>query len=294
MSLPSVDVVIPAYNRKELLPRAVFSVLRQSYPRWLIFVVDDGSTDKTHELFLGPKALFKEYVRPAAGRPKIKLLRLNRQYGVSYARNQGIKQGQGEWIAFLDSDDEWLPEKLQKQMEYAKNRPERPLIHCNETWLKNGQTLAQKKKHKKQGGRIFSSAVELCRISPSASLVKRSFLCENGLFREDFPVCEDFELWLRLTSRCETGFLPQSLIIKHGGHKDQLSKKHWGMDYWRIKALMPFLKASHLSCQEQKALRKSLREKIDILIKGCKKHNNKSLLKQLAPLIKDRNLTDIY
>ena len=301
-----MDVVIPTFNRKRLLPRALRSVLRQTHPRLRIFVADDGSTDGTEELFLGPNPLFKteersvgsansvgsassvgstNSVNSANSDSKIQFLRWKRNRGVSYARNQAIKQGRADWIAFLDSDDEWLPSKLEKQLQYAAKRPRRPLIHCNEIWLRNGKALPQKKKHKKQGGRIFASAVRLCCVSPSASLVRRSFLEKAGLFREDFPVCEDFELWLRLSARCETGFLSQALLIKHGGHQDQLSKKYFGMDYWRVKALLPFLESSGLSLEEKKALRESLKEKTAILMKTCRKHNNQAFIRKLEPFL---------
>ena len=227
-----MDIIIPSYNRKELLKRAVCSVKNQSFKNWNLWIVDDGSTDGTSDFDYGDKTT---------------TLKLKGNRGVSYARNQGIKQTKADWIAFLDSDDEWLPLKLEKQMEYAVRYPQYPLIHCNENWIKNGKNIHQKKHHKKQGGRIFTSSVRLCCISPSAVLIKRSLFQEIGLFREDFPVCEDYDLWLRVTSRYEVGFLDEPLLIKHGGHTDQLSKKYFGMDYWRVKALYPYLKGKNLS-----------------------------------------------
>jgi len=197
-----VDVIIPSYNRSQLLKRAVQSVQNQSYKNWNLLIVDDGSTDGTSDICYGEKTT---------------ILRLEHNKGVSYARNQGIKKATAEWIAFLDSDDEWLPQKLQKQMEYANRCSQYLLIHCHEIWLKNGKVLNQKKYHKKQGGRIFIPSVRLCCISPSAALIKRSLFQELGLFREDFPVCEDYELWLRITSRYEVGFLDEPLLIKRGG-----------------------------------------------------------------------------
>lgn len=262
MSQPLVDIIIPFYNRGELLKRAIRSVQNQSYKNWNLLIVDDGSTEDFPEDFI------KGY------RDKISILKLKNNKGVSFARNQGIQQSQADWLAFLDSDDEWLDQKLEKQMEYALKNPQYPLIHCNETWFKNGKVFNQKKKHKKQGGRIFIPSVRLCCISPSAVVIKRDLFRELGFFREDFPVCEDYELWLRLTSHYDVGFLDEPLLIKHGGHKDQLSKKYFAMDYWRVKALLPYLKQSHLSLEEKQEVQESLVKKIKILLKGYEKHKN--------------------
>ena len=254
-----IDIVIPAYNRKQLLKRAVSSVYNQSYKNWRLFIVDDGSTDGTSDEIYGEKT---------------QLLSLKQNKGVSYARNYGIKQGRAEWLAFLDSDDEWLSHKLEKQIEYSDKNPNYFLIHCNELWIKSGKILNQKKKHKKQGGRIFIPSVDLCCISPSAVLIKRKVFNEIGFFKEDFPVCEDYDFWLRFCSRHEAGFLDSILVVKHGGHSDQLSKKYFAMDYWRVKALFPFLKDKNLSMIERKRVKQVLIKKTEILLKGYKKHNN--------------------
>ena len=215
---------------------------------------------------------------------QIQILRWESNKGVSYARNQGLKQGQADWIAFLDSDDEWLPHKLEKQMEYAKKNPQCSFIHCNELWFKNGKAFNQKKKHKKQGGRIFIPSVRLCCVSPSAVLIKRNLFKKLGLFREDFPVCEDYELWLRITSRYNVGFLDESLLIKHGGHKDQLSKKYVAMDFWRVKALSPYLEDKNLSAEERREVKQTLTKKLKILLKGCPKHKNFKIQKEMEKI----------
>lgn len=270
MFKPLVDIVLPSWNRKTLLERACRSIYNQSYKNWNLIIVDDGSTDGTSQQSYGSQTT---------------VLTLKNNKGVSYARNQGIKKGQAEWIAFLDSDDEWLPQKLEKQMEYINRNPQCQFIHCNEIWLKNGQILNQKKKHKKQGGRIFIPSVHLCCISPSAVLIKRSLLKEVGLFREDFPVCEDYELWLRITSRHDIGFLEEPLLIKHGGHPNQLSKKYFGMDYWRIKALLPYLKDKKLSQNEREEAKQMLTHKLNIFLKGCQKHKNYTQQKEMEQIL---------
>ena len=268
---PLVDIVIPSYNRKNFLKQAVQSVQNQSYKNWNLFIVDDASTDGTANTF------YEE---------NINTLTLKSNKGVSYARNYGIKQGKADWIAFLDSDDEWLPKKLEKQMEYAKNQPQYPLIHCNEIWLKKGKILNQKKKHTKQGGRIFIPSIKLCCISPSSVLIKRSLFKKIGLFREDFPVCEDYELWLRICSHYEVGFIEEPLVIKKGGHKDQLSTKYFAMDYWRIKALSPYMKDKNLSPEERREVKTALLFKCAILLKGYAKHNNFKNQKEVEEIYK--------
>lgn len=273
MKNPLVDIVIPTYNRKELLKRAVQSVQNQSYKNWKLFIVDDGSTDGT------TNSSYEE-------QNNIFILKLKNNKGVSHARNQGIKQGKADWIAFLDSDDEWLPEKLEKQIKYAQNYPQYPVIHCNEIWFKNGKVFNQKKKHKKQGGRIFIPSVKLCCISPSAVLIKRNLFKTIGLFKENFPVCEDYELWLRITSRYEVGFIDKPLLVKHGGHSDQLSKKYFAMDYWRIKALHPYLKDRNLFQEEKQELKKTLLAKCEILLKGYTKHKNFKDQKEIEKIYK--------
>ena len=254
-----VDIIIPSYNRKQLLKRAVSSIYSQSYTNWSLFIVDDGSTDGTSEEDYGEKS---------------QVFKLDQNKGVSYARNYGIKQGQAKWIAFLDSDDEWKEDKLEKQINYALKNLTCSLIHCNEIWIKNGKLLEQKAKHKKQAGRIFIPCVDLCCISPSSVLIKREVFNTIGFFKEDFPVCEDYDFWLRYTSKYSVGFLDEPLLVKYGGHLDQLSQKYFAMDYWRVKALLPFLKDKNLSLEERQKVRQTLLKKTGILLKGYKKHNN--------------------
>ena len=165
-----VDIVIPFYNRKYLLKRAVLSVERQTFKDWFLWLVDDGSDDGA-----------AEYIKESfSGQLPFKVISSQKNEGVSAARNKGILKGRREWIAFLDSDDEWLPEKLETQLNYIRNQSSFPLIHSNEIWLKEGNVLPQKKKHKKEGGCLFKRSIALCCISPSAVLVKRSLLEEVG------------------------------------------------------------------------------------------------------------------
>ncbi len=271
-----VDVIIPSYNRKDLLNRAIQSVQNQTFKDWQLWVVDDGSTDNTST----------EFTRRFSSHPQMHIISLRTNRGVSYARNKGIKQGNAKWVALLDSDDEWLPEKLKRQLELATHNPQLSIIHCNEVWIKAGKKITQKKKHKKQGGRVFISSVQLCGISPSAVLLKRSLLNEVGLFREDFPVCEDYEMWLRITSRYSVGFVKEPLVVKYGGHNDQLSHRYPAMDYWRVKSLKIYLKDKKLTVEEKDKVREILIKKTQILLKGYDKYQNFKHKKEIENILK--------
>ncbi len=264
--MPLVDIVIPVFNRAWCVNRAICSVQNQSFKDFHLWVVDDGSTDNTIDV------LHKALAQIPSG--KMSILQLKTNKGVSVARNLAIQAGSAKWVAFLDSDDEWHTHKLFKQLEYAKTHPQYPLIHTNETWLRNGLKINQKKKHLKKGGRIFTHSLEMCRISPSSALINRTFLLKIGLFREDFPVCEDYELWLRATARSPIGFINLPLVIKHGGHSDQLSHKYKAMDEWRVRAMFNCIHNPFIKSQEKHQLLKTLQKKCRILLNGYQKHKN--------------------
>ena len=206
--------------------------------------------------------------------------------GVSAARNTGIRASRAEIIGLLDSDDEWSPMKLLKQIQFLHDHPEIPLVHTEEVWIRNGVRVNPMKKHKKSGGRIFDRCTELCLIAPSASVFRRSLLDEVGLFNEEFEVCEDYELWLRVTSRFEVGFVDEPLTIRYGGHSDQLSTKFHSMDLWRVRALASHLDSQHLSESESLKLREQIRIKSEVLLKGFLKHQNYTHINEVQDLLK--------
>lgn len=262
-SYPKFSVIIPVFNRENFIKRAVESVLNQSYKNFELIVVNDGSTDKTLDVI-------KNY--------PIKIISQENR-GVSSARNRGIKASYGDIITFLDSDDEWKKDKLKIQANFFINNPEYKIHQTDEIWIKNGKFLNKKRIHQKKEGYIFYDSLHLCLISPSAVAIKREIFDEVGLFREDFEVCEDYELWLRITKKYPVGFSPEKMVIKYGGHKDQLSQKYFAMDRWRVKALLPF-------CDDKKALEVAIK-KCEILINGAKKHKNKEILREFEPILKE-------
>lgn len=271
--MTKVSVLIPTFNRAGTILRAINSVLKQSYENLECIVVDDASTDETLKLL------------SQVTDPRLKIYTLKENKGVSSARNFGFSKSSGEWIALLDSDDEWLPQRLEKQLEFAKNHPDLPLIHGEEIWIRNGKRVNPKKIHEKSGGKIFRNCLHLCLISPSATLMKKSLYLEMNGFREDYPVCEDYELWLRVTSRYEVGFIEDPIITKYGGHDDQLSAKYKAMDFWRVKAMDEICSSGEVRGGDKKELVEVLLRKCEILKKGYLKHNNMENLPFIEELV---------
>ncbi len=264
--LSEIDIIIPTFNRAFTLDRSIRSVFAQKFKKFTLWVVDDGSTDET-------RVLLKKWQRLFPDR-QMRVIHQALNRGVSFARNLGLEEGRAKWVAFLDSDDEWLDEKLGQQMGWVAEHPEHLLVHTNEIWIRDGKQVNQKKKHRKRGGRVFVDNLWLCCISPSAVLVQRELLNQVGFFREDFPVCEDYEMWLRITSRTLVGFVERPLVRKYGGHSGQLSKKYKAMDEWRVRALAEHLENPLLAEYERRELLHVLREKCQILLKGYEKHKN--------------------
>ena len=251
-----VAVVIPVRDRAQLLPRALDSVLAQTLKPDEIVVVDDGSED-------GADLLVEERY------PAVRLAS-QRARGVSAARNRGIAETSAEWLAFLDSDDEWLPEKLQAQLESVRVSGRR-LCHCDEIWVRDGRRVNPRRHHRKRGGDIFLDCLERCVISPSAALVHRSLFADLGTFDETLPACEDYDLWLRICSREPVEFVARKLVVKYGGHPDQLSRRFWGLDRFRVQALGRLLESGGLAGSEREAARTVLQQKLRILIAGARK-----------------------
>lgn len=266
----SVGVVIPTFDRAHTLARALDSVFAQTLPAQQVIVVDDGSTDSTADL--------------VAGYPGVSYLR-QENCGVSAARNLGIRHCGCDWIALLDSDDEWLPEKLRVQFEALAENPGYRLIHCDEIWIRNGRRVNPGDRHRKRGGWIFEYCLPLCVISPSAAVIERSLLIEAGGFNEQLPACEDYDLWLRICSRFPVLYVDRPLLRKYGGHDDQLSRRHWGMDRFRVQALRDLLAAGSLSESDRQAALASLREKCWILVSGARKRGNSDIVAQYEALL---------
>ena len=253
---PQVSVIIPTYNRSWIIKEAIDSVLAQDYKEFELIVVDDGSTDHTSDVL-------------DSSRNVIKVLS-QKNKGVSAARNRGIAEASGQFIAFLDSDDLWLPQKLSAQIEFFNQTPNALICQTEEVWIRNGLRVNPKKRHKKLSGMIFKPSLELCLVSPSAVMIQRSLFDRVGEFDETLPACEDYDLWLRISCRFPVHLIDRPLIIKRGGHDDQLSSRA-GLDKFRIKSIEKIIKSGLLSDDQHLAAVKTLKKKCDIYATGCRK-----------------------
>ena len=263
--MPRISVIIPVYNRRQLIGRAIRSVLAQTYKEYEILVIDDASTD-------GSAAAVRDEFGNA-----VRLIEMETNQGVSAARNLAINRAKGEWLAFLDSDDEWLPEKLDRQM-WALAETHLQVCHTEEIWIRNGVRVNACKHHKKYGGEIFFRALPLCVMSPSSIVIHRDVFNTIGLFDEQLLACEDYDLFLRLTCRYPVHFLEEPLILKYGGHADQLSRAHIAMDRFRVYALDKILQEEGvLDETKQQAVLQVLLKKAKIVYKGARKHGNSEL-----------------
>lgn len=240
------------------MPRALDSVMEQKYPPREIIVVDDGSTDDTTKVLNGYG-------------PDIIMIR-QENMGVSAARNRGIEQATGEWIALLDSDDAWMPKKLMYQYDYHMQNPGFKIFQSQEIWIRNGRRVNPKKKHRKTGGWIFKEALPLCIVSPSAVIFKKKLWRETGGFDPHLPVAEDYDFWLRILKTHPIGLDEKESVIKYGGHGDQLSRTTPLMDYYRVLAMAKHLRDEDIGYDYFQELIKNMRLKLEILIKGAQKH----------------------
>jgi glycosyltransferase involved in cell wall biosynthesis len=263
--MPRVSIIIPTFNRAHLLERAIRSVLNQTFRDFELFVVDDGSTDGTEKLPL---------IRNPD--PRLSFLGLPENRGVSAARNAGVRASSAPLIAFLDSDDEWLPTKLEKQVLWLDVHPDFRIIQTRETWMRNGNRVNPPKTHEKFQGDLFAASLERCMITPSSVLLTQSLFEENNGFDESLPACEDYDLWLKITSRYLVGLVDEYLLTRYGGHSDQLSATVPVLDRFRIQSLMGVLSQGGLSPEQTRQARDSLVRRARIVSKGYLKHENRS------------------
>jgi glycosyltransferase involved in cell wall biosynthesis len=259
--LPEVSVIIPSFNRSHMLGDAVRSVLGQSFTDFELIVVDDGSTDDTAGVL-------------SCWAGQLEVIKTRRR-GVSASRNLGAGRARGQWLAFLDSDDLWLPEKLELQLQAHHRQPDFLISHTDEFWVRQGVRVNPMKKHAKRGGAIFEYSLPICRISPSSVLIDRELFSQIGGFDTHYRVCEDYELWLRITAHYPVLYLDRKLVVKRGGHADQLSSSHWGFDRYRVRAILKILGSGILHNSQRLAALKELEAKSHILALGYGKRNKK-------------------
>ncbi|MDQ3002785.1 MAG: glycosyltransferase family 2 protein [Fibrobacterota bacterium] len=255
---PQVTIVIPTFDRAALLPRAMDSALAQSGVDFEVVVADDGSTDDT-------QAVLDRY----SGDSRVRVLKLTHG-GVCRARNAAVADSRSPLLAFLDSDDEWLPGKLAAQVHLLQDTG-RSICQTEEIWIRNGVRVNQPAHYVKREGDLFALSLKYCMITPSSVLMTRSLYEESGGFNPEFPACEDFELWLRITSRHPVGLIPKPMMVRYGGHQDQLSTRYPAQDRFRIRAIALLLDGDLLDPQRRALALAALREKLNIYEAGCLK-----------------------
>ena len=258
---PKVSVIVPTYNRANRLEGTLRSIVSQTYQDFELIVVDDGSTDNTSKVI--------------ESFPSAQYLPMKKNSGVSKARNIGLACAKGEFICFLDSDDLWKEKKLEIQIHWMESNTDNQVCYTDEIWVRNGVRVNQMNKHRKYTGDIFRHCLALCIVSPSSVMIRAKLFSEIGNFDESLPACEDYDLWLRIAVKYAFHFIEEPLIIKQGGHEDQLSRKYWGMDRFRVAALKKLLDQNSLDQEKLKLTRSSLVEKCSVLIQGFKKRGKK-------------------
>jgi glycosyltransferase involved in cell wall biosynthesis len=243
-----------------MVAEAVESVLKQAYSFFELIVVDDGSTDSTTERL-------KKY-------GSIVRVLSQQRSGVAAARNYGVSSARGRYIAFLDSDDFWLPQKLGIQTSFMQQHPDVQICQTEEIWIRRGAKVNPKAKHAKPSGDIFRRSLDLCLVSPSAVMITKDLINQVGGFDERFPVCEDYDLWLRIAKDHAIPLIPEPLVSKRGGHADQLSHSMWGLDRYRVQSLRNLLRNGLLG-EKRKWTLETLHRKIFILSQGARKRGKR-------------------
>ncbi len=271
-SPPIVSVVVPTYNRAEWLDSTLRSVLKQTFIDFELIVVDDGSTDDTENV--------------VQSFPRVQYVRLQENRGVSGARNTGLSRAIGRYICFLDSDDLWCERKLEVQVGWMELNADYPVCYTDEIWIRRGVRVNPMNKHRKYSGDIFRHCLPLCIVSPSSAMLRASLFDEVGAFDESLPACEDYDLWLRIAVKYPFHFIEEPLIIKQGGHSDQLSRKYWGMDRFRVVALEKLLVSNTLEGERLTLVRKTLVKKCKVLVRGFARRDKVEDQRHYLSLIK--------
>lgn len=255
---PSVSVVIPTYNRAEQTCRAVRSVLEGTLLPDQVLVIDDGSTDDT-----------AVRVR-ALGEDLVDVIVNKQNSGVASARNMGLEMARNRWIALLDSDDVWLPHHLETLAGHIVANPEIRVVQGLERWYRNGVRVNSRNVHQPQHGDIFELSLQRCLVSSSAVLLDRDMVIDAGGYDERMPVCEDYDLWLRLARNHRFGLVEKETISKDGPRSDQLSRKYWGMDRFRVFSMVKLL-SEGLPEHQAEATRQICLTKLGYLAGGARR-----------------------
>ncbi len=203
--MPKVSVIIPTYNRAHLVGRAIQSVLDQTYRDFELIIVDDCSTDNTYEVVTG----FHD--------ERLRYIRHDKNRGASAARNTGIREARGRYVAFQDSDDEWLPEKLEKQIEvFDTASPEVGVVYTGFWRIQDDKRIyIPSPEIKPKGGDIHDILLQVNLIGTPVTVLKRECFEKVGMFDEELPKLVDWELWIRVSKYYEFSFIDEPLAIAY-------------------------------------------------------------------------------
>ncbi|TYC62713.1 glycosyltransferase [Marinobacter sp. BW6] len=205
-----VSVVTPTYNRARFLPEAVASVLAQTYSDLELIIVDDGSVDDTRKV-----------LEPFFADGRVRYFYQENQ-GQSHARNLALEHADGDFIAFLDSDDLWSPDKLEKQLAVLRERPEVDIVHGDEAMIDEQGAVISLENMKRYSGRITRRLLADNSVSITTALVRRRCFDEMGGFDTSVGVADDYELWLRFSARYCFYYEP-GIVASYRVMADQIS-----------------------------------------------------------------------
>lgn len=223
--MPRVSVIIPSYNSEATIGRAIRSVFAQTFTDYELILIDDASRDGTLTL-IG---------EATAGKENVKVIALERNGGAAAARNAGIQAAAGELIAFLDSDDEWLPEKLERQVAALDAAPQAVVIGCNAEWLSSSGRFLYRMEDQpvETGAGAWKALLETGYLSTPCVVARKAAVEAERGFDEALPVGEDQDLWFRLAQRGEVLFLPEVLVRIHRQQGSLMAREAEGMaDHW--------------------------------------------------------------
>ncbi|MEQ9366128.1 MAG: glycosyltransferase [Leptospirales bacterium] len=299
-----VSAVIPVARRPELLAEAIASICTgRRKPRELIVVLNAGATypDAGTPEFSPTELQEPNADRLADRRAAEAAFARFRTTGIRFAlvecesagpgpaRNAGVAAAREDWLAFLDSDDLWAPDKLDRQWRYLAARPHLRAAHTAEVWIKNGRVLTQPAQLRPHTGRFLRASFYNCLISCSALMLRRETFAKLGGFDADFAVCEDFELWLRYLLRLPIGLVPEALTIKRAGDWPQESRRFHSLDALRIRAILKLVRTEggRLSPLEREAARAACESKLAILEQGARRRDRDAEITPLASEVRE-------
>lgn len=272
-SMPLVSVIIPVYNAERYIGRAIKSALSQTYRDIEIIVVDDGSTDRTAEIIQS----FKD--------PRIRCI-YQQNKGLGSARNAGIRESRGKYITNLDADDEYLPEKVAKQVEFFERNPEYKAVYCNTLqFYSDAPDRLFKKRGPHPSGDIFPDLLHSSVINPNTVMLAKEVYEKIGMVDERRDSPEDWELWLRIAGAGYKFGYVDSALVKVEMRKDSkttpevnLQAKKYLLEIFEklFSAMSSQERERHNTCE----ILHGLKWKIAIL---CLINNNKEELAKITP-----------